>query len=36
MNEQIREIAHRLYGLRDALGLSVAELAKVSHVSEAD
>lgn len=34
MNEQIREIARRLYGLRDALALSVAELADVSHVSE--
>jgi len=36
MNEQIREIAKRLYGLRDALGITPAELAQVCNISEKD
>jgi len=34
MNDQIKEIAKRLYGLRDALDLSITELAKACNVSE--
>jgi len=34
MNDQIKEIAKRLYGLRDALDLSTAELAEACNVSE--
>ena len=34
MNDQIKEIAQRLHGLRDAMNLSVAELAEVCHVTE--
>lgn len=36
MNEQIKEIAQRLHGLRDALDMSAAELAEVCHISEAE
>lgn len=36
MNEQIVEIARRLYGLRDALNLDIAELARAAGISEAD
>ncbi len=34
MNEQIREIAQRLVGLRDFLGIETDEIAAVCHVSE--
>lgn len=34
MNDQIQEIAQRLRGLRDALNISVNEIAEVCHVSE--
>lgn len=34
MNDQIQEIAQRLRGLRDALNISVKEIAEVCHVSE--
>lgn len=34
MNEQIREIAKRLYGLREALDITSAELANVCQISE--
>ncbi len=36
MNEQIREIAKRLYGLRDALGLSAKEVASSCNITEAE
>jgi len=36
MNDQIQEIAQRLSGLREAMDLSTAELAKICHVSEKD
>lgn len=36
MNEQIREIAKRLYGLRDALNVPASEMAAAAGVSEAD
>lgn len=36
MNEQIKEIARRLYGLRDALDLTTAELAEICNVSESE
>jgi len=36
MNEQIREIAKRLYGLRDALGLSAEEVATKCNISESE
>jgi len=36
MNEQIKEIANRLYGLRDALNISISEIAKVCNISEAE
>jgi len=34
MNDQIQEIAQRLRGLRDALNISIREIAEVCHVSE--
>jgi len=34
MNEQIREIAKRLFGLRDALGIEPAEMATACNISE--
>ena len=34
MNEQIREIAQRMEGLRDFLGIGIDEIAAVCHVSE--
>lgn len=34
MNEQIRQIAQRLRGLREALDLSTAETAKACHIDE--
>jgi transcriptional regulator with XRE-family HTH domain len=36
MNEQIKEIAQRLRGLRDALDIKAAELAEVCHITEAE
>lgn len=36
MNDQIQEIAQRLRGLRDALDISVTELAEVCHVPETE
>jgi transcriptional regulator with XRE-family HTH domain len=36
MNEQIKEIADRLYGLRDALNVSTAQIAEVCNISEAE
>jgi transcriptional regulator with XRE-family HTH domain len=36
MNQQIQEIAERLRGLRDALDISVAEIAEVCHISETE
>ncbi len=36
MNEQIKQIAQRLRGLRDALNLTVAQAAEKSGISEAD
>lgn len=34
MNQQIKEIAQRLYGLRDALGLTAAQVADACNISE--
>jgi len=34
MNDQIKEIAQRLHGLRESMNLSIAELAEVCHISE--
>ena len=34
MNEQIKEIADRLYGLRDALNVSASEVASLCNISE--
>jgi transcriptional regulator with XRE-family HTH domain len=36
MNQQIKEIAQRLYGLRDALGLTTAQVANDCNLSETD
>ena len=36
MNEQIKEIANRLYGLRDALNISTSQIADVCNISEAE
>lgn len=36
MNEQIHEIAQRLRGLRDLLGITSAEISAVCHVSEGE
>lgn len=36
MNNQIKEIAQRLHGLRDAMNISIAELAEVCHITEAE
>jgi mannose-6-phosphate isomerase-like protein (cupin superfamily) len=36
MNKQIREIAQRLHGLRDALDVTTDEMAKAGNVSAAD
>lgn len=34
MNEQIKEIANRLYGLRDALNISIKNIAEVCNITE--
>lgn len=36
MNNQIKEIAQRLCGLRDALNISIAGIAEVCHISDAE
>jgi len=36
MNNQIKEIAQRLRGLRDAMNIGTAELAEVCHITEAE
>lgn len=36
MNQQIKEIAQRLYGLRDALGITSAQVATDCNIAESD